>query len=110
MAGTSFRRNICSCIHGRCRYEGFLYKGNLIIAAHNYAGHFGKIKNFMPGDAVLFTDADGNVFEYVIGWMETIKGNDSISMLEGEEEWDLTLFTCNYSGSDRYTVRCIRQD
>lgn len=24
-------------------------------------------------------------------------------------EWDLTLFTCNYDGRARITVRCIRE-
>ena len=27
-----------------CRYAGSAYKGNLVIAAHNYSSHFGQIK------------------------------------------------------------------
>lgn len=27
-----------------CRYSGSLYQDNLIICAHNYASHFGKLK------------------------------------------------------------------
>lgn len=92
-----------------CRYSGSVYMDNLIIAAHNYNSHFGRIKDLKAGDNVSFIDAEGHVFEYEVGWLETIKGSDSISMLEKEDDWDLTLFTCTYSGSERYTLRCIRK-
>lgn len=92
-----------------CRYSGSVYMDDLIIAAHNYNSHFGRIKDLKAGDDVHFIDAEGHVFEYEVGWLETIKGSDSISMLEKEEDWDLTLFTCTYSGSERYTLRCIRK-
>ena len=32
-----------------CRYSGSLYQDNLIICAHNYASHFGKLKELQPG-------------------------------------------------------------
>ena len=35
---------------------------NMIIAGHNYRTHFSGIKRLNPGDSVVFTDADGNVF------------------------------------------------
>lgn len=92
-----------------CHYAGSVYMDDLIIAAHNYSSHFGKIKNLKAGDDVRIIDADGHVFQYEVGWFETIKGTDSDSMLEDNDEWDLTLFTCTYSGSERYTVRCIKQ-
>lgn len=92
-----------------CRYSGSVYMDDLIIAAHNYNSHFGRIKDLKAGDDVRFIDAEGHVFEYEVGWLETIKGSDSISMLEKEDDWDLTLFTCTYSGSERYTLRCIRK-
>lgn len=92
-----------------CRYSGSVYMDDLIIAAHNYNSHFGRIKDLKAGDNVSFIDAEGHVFEYEVGWLETIKGSDSISMLEKEDDWDLTLFTCTYSGSERYTLRCIRK-
>ena len=45
-----------------CRYSGSAYQDNLVIMAHNYKQHFGQIKNLKQGDAVTFTDIDGNVF------------------------------------------------
>lgn len=91
-----------------CRYAGSIYTDDLIIAAHNYSSHFGLIKNLKTGDEVHFIDADGHVFRYEVGWLETVDGTDSATMLKNEEKWDLTLFTCTYSGSDRYTLRCSR--
>lgn len=87
-----------------CVYSGTAYKNNLIIAGHNYKKHFGYIDNLNAGDNVIFTDSDGNVFNYTVIYTEYIDGNAKEDMLGGE--WDLTLFTCNYSGDKRITVRC----
>lgn len=89
-----------------CRYSGSIYMNDMIIAAHNYNSHFGRIKDLKAGDDVRFIDAEGHVFEYEVGWLETIKENDPISMVEKKEDWDLTLFTCTYSGQKRLTIRC----
>ena len=39
-----------------CRFMGSPYKDDLIIAAHNYACHFGQLKNLSEGSSVIFTD------------------------------------------------------
>lgn len=88
-----------------CVYHGTAYKNNMIIAGHNYKKHFGYIDNLTSGDNVIFTDMDGNVFSYEVIYTEIINGNATEDMLSGE--WDLTLFTCNYSGGARITVRCV---
>ena len=49
-----------------CRYSGSLYQDNLIICAHNYASHFGKLKELQPGDTVLFTDMDEHVVTFQV--------------------------------------------
>ena len=89
-----------------CHISGTPYLGNLVIAGHDYRSHFGNLPTLKIGSEIIFTDAEGNVFEYEIGWTEVIKGNDGASMVSGDEEWDLTLYTCTWSGRDRYTVRC----
>lgn len=43
-----------------CCYSGSAYLDNLVIAAHNYRTHFGKLKELETGDEVIFTDAAGN--------------------------------------------------
>ncbi len=91
-----------------CVYEGTPYKDNMIIAGHNYKTHFGPIDNLKQGDTVIFEDMDGNVFNYRVLYTELIDGSDTESMIAGQ--WDLTLFTCNYSGGSRITVRCKLED
>ena len=87
-----------------CRYMGSPYRGDFIICAHNYAAHFGRLKNLLPGDEVGFTDVEGNKFRYAVAELEILDG----TAIEGMESgaWDLTLFTCTLGGKTRVTVRC----
>lgn len=87
-----------------CVYEGTPYKNDLIIAGHDYRTHFGPINDLVRGDIVTFKDIDGNVFEYEVMYTEIIDEKDIDAMSSGD--WDLTLFTCTYSGTTRVTVRC----
>ena len=87
-----------------CRYSGTAYLGNMVICAHNYSIHFGSLKNLSYGDAVTFTDVDGNVFEYQVIEIETVDPYAVEQMTVGD--WDLTLFTCTLGGATRVTVRC----
>lgn len=87
-----------------CRYTGSAYGGDLVICAHNYAAHFGGIGRLSFGDAVTFTDADGNIFHYQAADIEILPPDAVEEMTE--TEWDLTLFTCTLGGASRVTVRC----
>ena len=87
-----------------CRYMGSPYRGDLIICAHNYDTHFGRLKNLQPGDQVVFTDIYGDEFHYTTMAMDTLAGTAVEEMESGE--WDLTLFTCTLGGRTRVTVRC----
>ena len=87
-----------------CRYMGSPYRGDLIICAHNYDTHFGRLKNLLPGDEVVFTDVEENEFRYTVVELETLAGTAVEEMKSGE--WDLTLFTCTLGGQTRVTVRC----
>lgn len=87
-----------------CRYSGSVYQNNLVIVAHNYASHFGSLKNLREGDAVIFVDMDGNVFSYAVTTLETLNPTEVEEMISGD--WDLSLFTCTIGGRARVTVRC----
>ena len=87
-----------------CRYKGSAYTGDLIISAHNYERHFGRLTSMIPGDEIRFTDVDGNVFYYSVCGKEKLDMRNVQGMLEGE--WDLTLFTCVPGGARRETLRC----
>lgn len=89
-----------------CRYSGSAYTGNLVIAAHNYQTHFGRIKTLSSGDQVIFTDVKGRSFLYEVAAVETIQSTAVEEVLN--EEWDLTLFTCTIDGFERVAVHCLK--
>lgn len=91
-----------------CRYSGSLYQNNLVICAHNYASHFGRLKTLQPGDTLLFTDMDDQVVSFQMVEQEILEPNDEEAMTTGQ--WDLTLFTCTPGGQTRVTVRFQRAD
>ncbi len=87
-----------------CRYAGSVYLNNMVIAAHNYTSHFGRLRELSQGDEVSFTDMDGNVFWYEVAALETLSPFANEEMTGGD--WPLTLFTCTVGGQSRVTVRC----
>jgi len=95
-----------------CCYAGSFYQDNLVIAGHNYRGHFSRLKTLPTDSEIVFTDVEGNIYTYVIGWVEVLEANQIEEMIHSEEDadWDLTLFTCTVGGGERYTIRCIRTD
>ena len=87
-----------------CRYSGSAYKGDLVIAAHNYQSHFGGLRTLPEGSEVFFTDAVGNRFSYYVAVTEALTPWSVDDMTSGE--WPLTLFTCTLDSQNRITVRC----
>lgn len=90
-----------------CIYSGSVYQDNLVIAAHNYRSHFGKIKTLDQGTPVYVVDMDGNLFEYEVESIEVLQPTAVKEMKN--TDWDLTLFTCTIGGQARVTVRCEKQ-
>ncbi len=89
-----------------CRYWGSVYDDSLVILAHNYARHFGGIKDLEIGDSVQFIAADGVIYRYAVAAQETLERGDVAAMTGSD--YDLTLFTCTYGGRRRVTVRLNR--
>lgn len=87
-----------------CVYEGSVFSSDLVICAHNYRSHFGRLKNVQVDDVVVFTDVNGVEFSYRVGDIEILNGNDTFNMTNSD--WDLTLFTCTLDSKSRVTVRC----
>ena len=90
-----------------CRYTGTLRGEDLVLMAHNYNNHFGRISQLIVGDSVSFTDMDGNTTRY------TVVGTDILDPTAVEVvtagDFDLTLLTCTYGGSNRVTVYCDKE-
>lgn len=91
-----------------CRYTGSISDNNLVIAGHNYSGHFQDLKTLEHGDEVILTTAEGKNISYSLDHIETL-GAQEISTMITADNWDLTLFTCTVGGKSRYAVRCIRE-
>lgn len=88
-----------------CRYSGSTKTNDLVIAAHNYSSHFGRLNKLQQGDSVIFTDMDGVTIFYQVASVEVLPANAVEEMTAGE--YDLSLFTCTYDGQQRFTVRCV---
>ena len=91
-----------------CRYSGSAYRNDMVIAAHNYRAHVGRLSRAAVGDEVRFTDADGNLFRYEIAGLETLSPTAVSEMTASG--WELTLFTCTLGGQARLAVRCALLD
>jgi len=75
-----------------------------VVAGHNFTTQFGKLTNLNIGDTVSFVGTSGYTFVYRVAKMEIIKPTAIKKMVDNK--YDLSLFTCNYDGTARYTVRC----
>ena len=89
-----------------CRYSGSVAEGELVIAGHNYKKHFSGLATLKQGDSIVFTDLEGNQIFYEVREIYTLAATDIDGMVNSG--YDLSLFTCNYGGKARVTVRCDR--
>ncbi len=87
-----------------CRYSGSLLGEDLVIMAHNYVSHFGNLSKLEPDDIITFTDMDGKITRYKVVGMGVLAPTAVEEMTAGN--FDLTLFTCTYSGQNRVTIYC----
>ena len=87
-----------------CHYYGSYYEKDFVIAAHNYASHFGRLSELQAGDAVVFTDVHGVKHPYRVVLSETLPENATAEMIASG--FDLSLYTCTTGGSARVTLRC----
>lgn len=91
-----------------CREVGNVNTKDLVIAAHNYSRHFGRIKQLVPGDIVMFTDMNRVTTVYQVALTELLEPQEVEEMRS--DKWDLTLYTCTYGGKIRIAVRCLEAE
>lgn len=90
-----------------CREFGSSRSDDLVIAAHNYTSHFGKLQELKEGSEVIFTDMDGIVNEYTV---KEIKITDPYDVEAVQKSgYALVLYTCTLGGKSRVTVFCSRE-
>ncbi|MBR6102286.1 MAG: sortase [Ruminococcus sp.] len=92
------------------RWKGTLEMGDLIICGHNYESFFKGLDSLTSGDELIFTDLKGTEHRFSVSYTELVDGYDTEDMMSGSENWDLTLFTCTWSGRSRITVRAVRNE
>lgn len=89
-----------------CRQYGSLWTNDLVIAGHNYSHHFGSLSALELGNAVAFTDMNGDTVDYSVKDVKTLQPTDA-DWVE-HSSFDLILYTCTYSGKTRIVVCCNR--
>ena len=89
-----------------CRQFGSSRTDDLVIAAHNYENHFGRLKELSEGDTVIFTDMEGVVNTYSVKKIETLNPNEVDAVQNSG--YALVLYTCTKGGKTRVTVFCDR--
>ena len=82
--------------------------GNYVIAGHNYNNdtYFGKLDAVTLGDKLQLTDESGKTLEYSIYDMYYVSPSDvacTSQLTNGKRE--VTLITCNATGSERLVVK-----
>ena len=98
-----------------CRFTGSYYADDLVICAHNYDTHLGRLLQIDIGADVYFTSVEGLTIHYIVTNRETVEPTDVELMIENTSnsetslmDWDMTMFTCNLGGLTRCAVRCSR--
>ena len=87
-----------------CRYYGSLASEDMVLMAHNYAPFFGHLKKLSVGDALSFTDVNGQIWAYTVAELEVLPPDAVQEMTHSG--YPLTLFTCTDDNANRLTVRC----
>lgn len=89
-----------------CRQFGSSRADDLVIAAHNFESHFGRLKEMSLGNTVTFTDMAGIVNTYRAEMIETLSPKDVDAVQNSG--YDLVLYTCTRDGQERVAVFCNR--
>ncbi len=87
-----------------CRQFGAVRSKDLVIAAHNFETHFGKLRQLQAGDLLTFTDMDQTAFLYSVEYVDILESTD-VDKVE-HSDFDLVLYTCTYGGERRVCVFC----
>ena len=89
-----------------CRHFGSPENDDLVIAAHNYKNHFGRLGRLKAEDTVIFTDMEGGSNTYAVRSVTRVEPTDVEAVQDSE--YDLVLYTCAFSGEERIVAGCQR--
>lgn len=86
--------------------------GNCVLAGHRgsrYGTYFKYLNRLSEGDMVKVTDKRGNVYQYEVVSREVVGAYDNAVKAQGEAA-ELTLLTCEDSGTKRLIYHCIYKE
>lgn len=89
-----------------CRQCGSTKTDDLVVAAHNYVSHFGRLSQLQTGDLLTFTDMDAQTILYSVEALDILQPTDVNAVKNSG--FDLVLYTCTYGGENRVVVFCNR--
>lgn len=89
-----------------CRQFGSTRTDDLVIAAHNYKTHFGRLSSLKEGAEIIFTDMDGLENRYRLKRLDTLNPN-AVNDVQNSG-YDLVLYTCTLGGATRVVAFCDR--
>ena len=87
-----------------CRDYGDLETGHLVIAAHNYQNHFGRLYQLEYGADSTRTDMQNVSHQYTVAEIMTILPTE-VSLV-WDSPYELVLYTCDYTNQNRIVVYC----
>ncbi len=86
--------------------------GNCVLAGHRgsrYGTYFKYLNRLSEGDTVKVMDKEGNVYLYEVVSSEVVGPYDNSVKAQGEET-ELTLLTCENSGTMRLIYHCVYKE
>lgn len=89
-----------------CLQFGSPWTNDAVIAAHNYASHFGPLRDMTGGETIIFTDMNGESILYTVKIVQIIEPTALKTVTESP--YDLVLYTCTTGGKTRVMIGCDR--
>ena len=86
--------------------------GNCVLAGHRgsrYGTYFKYLNRLAEGDVVKITDKEGNVHFYEVVSSEVVGPYDNFVKAQGDKT-ELTLLTCENSGTMRLIYHCVYKE
>ena len=87
-----------------CRFSGSIYDGSLQIGATTQQGQYSFYREISVGDAVVFTDMEGNRYTFQVAAMRYEKHIDQAALQR--QELALTLFVKNIYSFEYLIIFC----
>ena len=87
-----------------CRFGGSIYDGSLQIGATTQAGQYSFYRELSVGDAVIFTDVEGNRYTFRVSAMRYERHIDQTALQRHEAA--LTLFVKNIYSFEYLVIFC----